>query len=52
MKSSKVYVPDIPIIGITSAKGVSIDGANVVSDDIKADNGYIHVIDKVLLSGS
>ena len=35
-----------------SAKGVSIDGANVVSADIRADNGYIHVIDKVLLPGS
>ncbi len=35
-----------------SGKGVTIDGANVVSADIRADNGYIHVIDKVLIPGS
>lgn len=28
---------------------VTIDGANVVSADIRADNGIIHVIDKVML---
>jgi uncharacterized surface protein with fasciclin (FAS1) repeats len=35
-----------------SASGVTIDGANVVSADIAADNGVIHVIDKVLLPSS
>lgn len=35
-----------------SRSGVTIDGANVVSADIRADNGYIHVIDKVLIPGS
>lgn len=35
-----------------SRSGVKIDGANVVSADIRADNGYIHVIDKVLIPGS
>ena len=35
-----------------SGAGVTIDGANVVSADIRADNGYIHVIDKVLIPGS
>lgn len=35
-----------------SGGGVTIDGANVVSADIRADNGYIHVIDKVLIPGS
>ena len=32
-----------------SASGVTIDGANVVTADIMADNGVIHVIDKVML---
>ena len=35
-----------------SSKGVTVDNANVVSADIKADNGVIHVIDKVLLPSS
>jgi uncharacterized surface protein with fasciclin (FAS1) repeats len=35
-----------------SGAGVTIDGANVLSADIRADNGYIHVIDKVLIPGS
>ena len=35
-----------------SGNGVTIDDANVVSADIRADNGYIHVIDKVLIPGS
>ena len=33
-------------------KGVSVDGANVISADIKASNGIIHVIDKVMLPSS
>ena len=32
-----------------SASGVMVDQSNVVSADIKASNGIIHVIDKVLL---
>jgi uncharacterized surface protein with fasciclin (FAS1) repeats len=32
-----------------SSSGVMVDDANVVSADIAADNGIIHVIDKVLL---
>jgi uncharacterized surface protein with fasciclin (FAS1) repeats len=32
-----------------SASGVSVDGANVVTADIRASNGVIHVIDKVML---
>jgi uncharacterized surface protein with fasciclin (FAS1) repeats len=35
-----------------SSSGVMIDGANVVTADIQADNGIIHVIDKVLLPTS
>ena len=32
-----------------SAAGVTVNGANVISADISADNGVIHVIDQVLL---
>lgn len=32
-----------------SRSGVTVDGANVVAADIKASNGVIHVIDKVML---
>ncbi len=32
-----------------SSGGVTVDEASVVSADIKADNGVIHVIDKVML---
>ncbi len=35
-----------------SRSGVTVDGATVVSADIRADNGIIHVIDKVLLPKS
>ncbi len=35
-----------------SSSGVTIDQANVVSADISASNGIIHVIDKVLLPSS
>ena len=35
-----------------SANGVTVDGANVVAADIKASNGIIHVIDKVMLPES
>ena len=34
---------------ITTDGGVHVDGANVVSTDIEASNGLIHVIDRVLL---
>lgn len=35
-----------------SGSGVTVDGANVVAADIAADNGVIHVIDKVMLPTS
>lgn len=35
-----------------SSSGVSVDEANVVAADIAADNGVIHVIDKVMLPSS
>ncbi|MEP3276382.1 MAG: fasciclin domain-containing protein [Stappiaceae bacterium] len=34
-----------------SGSGVTVDKANVVTADIKADNGVIHVIDTVLIPG-
>ena len=35
-----------------SSSGVTVDQANIVKADIRADNGVIHVIDKVLLPSS
>jgi uncharacterized surface protein with fasciclin (FAS1) repeats len=34
---------------VASSKGVTVNGANVVSADVAASNGVIHVIDAVLL---
>lgn len=36
-------------VKISTASGVKIDGANVVTADIEATNGVIHVIDTVIL---
>ena len=43
---------DMTITVKKSDAGVTVDGANVVSADIKASNGIIHVIDKVILPSS
>nr|WP_242390407.1 fasciclin domain-containing protein [Polymorphum gilvum] len=40
---------DRAIMVTRTAAGVTVDGATVVSADIRADNGVIHVIDKVIL---
>lgn len=41
------------MLSVTKANGrVTVDQANVVKADIQADNGVIHVIDKVLLPSS
>jgi uncharacterized surface protein with fasciclin (FAS1) repeats len=41
------------MLSVTKAGGgVTVDQANVVKADIRADNGVIHVIDKVLLPAS
>ncbi|MGI9476605.1 MAG: fasciclin domain-containing protein [Hyphomicrobiaceae bacterium] len=37
---------------IKSKNGVTVDGANVVAANIRASNGVIHVIDKVMLPSS
>jgi len=39
-------------IAIDGTNGVKINDANVITADVKASNGIIHVIDKVLLPGS
>lgn len=36
-------------LAIDATRGVNVAGANVVSADVRAGNGVIHVIDKVLL---
>jgi uncharacterized surface protein with fasciclin (FAS1) repeats len=41
------------LLSVTKSKsGVTVDEANVIDADIKADNGVIHVIDKVMLPKS
>ena len=37
---------------VDATDGVKIDGANVVTADIEASNGVIHVIDAVIIPGS
>lgn len=37
------------MVEIDATSGVKIDGANVMTADIEASNGVIHVIDKVIL---
>jgi len=40
---------DRVLVANKPSSGVTVDGANVVAADIKADNGIIHVNDKVML---
>jgi uncharacterized surface protein with fasciclin (FAS1) repeats len=37
------------VLAISKAGGVTVDDANVITADIRASNGVIHVIDKVML---
>tara|TARA_B100001057_G_scaffold62843_1_gene56321 strand:+ start:235 stop:720 length:486 start_codon:yes stop_codon:yes gene_type:complete len=48
-KSLDVKMVNGGIAKINASSGVMIDGANVVSADIEASNGVIHVIDAVIL---
>lgn len=51
IKNGRSHVRTIGGKSVTVRKhgGVRVNGANVVKADVKADNGVIHVIDKVLL---
>ena len=40
------------MLEVDTSNGVNIGGANVVQADIKASNGVIHVIDRVILPQS
>lgn len=37
------------VLAIDSSNGIKVNDANVVQSDVLADNGVIHVIDKVLM---
>ncbi len=49
VKAGKVKTVQGGELTITTAGGVKVDGANVVTTDIAASNGVIHVIDTVVL---
>ena len=49
VKAGKVKTAQGGELTITTTGGVKVDGANVVTTDIAASNGVIHVIDTVVL---
>ena len=49
VKAGKVKTVQGSEIMVATSGGVMVDGAKVVSTDIVADNGVIHVIDSVIL---
>jgi len=49
VKAGKVKTVQGGELTITTAGGVKVDGANVVTTDVAASNGVIHVIDTVVL---
>ena len=49
VKAGKVKTVQGGELTITATGGVKVDGANVVTTDIAASNGVIHVIDTVVL---
>lgn len=48
-KSLEVKTVQGSLVDIDATNGVTIDGATVVTPDIEASNGVIHVIDRVIL---
>ena len=51
-KRAKVLTVQGDRLSVNAMNGVRVDNAKVVSADIEASNGVIHVIDKVLMPGS
>ncbi|MBT8457588.1 MAG: fasciclin domain-containing protein [Rhodobacteraceae bacterium] len=49
MEATTVQGSDVTIM---TEAGVTVEGANVVTADVEASNGVIHVIDTVILPGS
>ena len=49
MKAGKVKTVQGSELTLGTTGGVTVDGAKVVTADIVADNGVIHVIDSVVL---
>jgi uncharacterized surface protein with fasciclin (FAS1) repeats len=49
VKAGKVSTVQGSSLTVATEGGVSVNGANVMKTDIVADNGVIHVIDRVLI---
>ncbi len=49
VRSSQLQTVQGQSITVSTDGGVKVDDANVVQTDIEADNGIIHVIDKVIM---
>ena len=49
VKAGKVTTVQGASLTMATQGGVSVDGAKVIKTDIVADNGVIHVVDRVLM---
>lgn len=49
VRNSQLQTAQGQSITVSTEGGVKVDDANVVQTDIEADNGVIHVIDKVIM---
>lgn len=49
VRSSQLQTVQGQSITVNTDGGVQVDGANVIQTDIEADNGVIHVIDRVIM---